>query len=346
MNVMVYNKYKAVLTGLNIEVMKAIEGVYNVDEIIDAFNFYYDKMIIDITAIRDYQNFDNLQKLAMNINMENVIFLLEDTPEMNNKEYLSKLVSLGIYNFTKDAAGINYLLVHPHGYREAININNLNDVIPAVAPQMSQPQMQPMNNYQMNNTVDYGMGNTVNENQNVVQEENRGKVNNLKRRIIGFKDVTKHAGASTLIYLLKKAIEGKRSVSAIEINRVDFLYFNDENMISTTAVDVLKEIVKRSSDDIVFIDLNDYEDTDICTEVYYLLEPSTIMLNRLFKRNKGTLEKLRNEKVILNRCTLSNQDIATFEFETKLNIYFALPDVDDRQKNLEPINKLASKMKL
>ena len=68
MNVMIYNKYKDLLMGLNIEVMKSLEGVYNVDEIIDTFsNFYYDKMILDITAIRDYQNVDNLQKLAMNI---------------------------------------------------------------------------------------------------------------------------------------------------------------------------------------------------------------------------------------------------------------------------------------
>ena len=65
MNVMVVNKYKELLMGLNIEVMKSIEGVFNVDEIIDTFtNFYYDKMILDITAIRDYQNTDNLQKLA------------------------------------------------------------------------------------------------------------------------------------------------------------------------------------------------------------------------------------------------------------------------------------------
>ena len=92
MNVMVVNKYKELLMGLNIEVMKSMEGVFNVDEIIDTFtNFYYDKMILDITAIRDYQNTDNLQKLAMNINMENVILLLDDSPETETNSYLSKL---------------------------------------------------------------------------------------------------------------------------------------------------------------------------------------------------------------------------------------------------------------
>ena len=131
MNVMVYNRYKDLLMGLNIEVMKSLEGVYNVDEIIDTFtNFYYDKMILDITAIRDYQNTDNLQKLAMNINMENVILLLDNTPETDSKTYLSKLISLGIYNFTKNAEGINYLLVHPHTYRDVVNIHNLQDLEP------------------------------------------------------------------------------------------------------------------------------------------------------------------------------------------------------------------------
>ena len=129
MNVMVVNKYKELLMGLNIEVMKSMEGVFNVDEIIDTFtNFYYDKMILDITAIRDYQNTDNLQKLAMNINMENVILLLDDSPETETKSYLSKLISLGIYNFTRNAEGINYLLVHPHTYRDVVNIHNLQDI--------------------------------------------------------------------------------------------------------------------------------------------------------------------------------------------------------------------------
>ena len=47
MNVMVYNKYKELLMGLNLDVMKSIEGVFNVDEIIDTFsNYYYDKIYV------------------------------------------------------------------------------------------------------------------------------------------------------------------------------------------------------------------------------------------------------------------------------------------------------------
>ena len=334
MNVMVYNKYKEMLTGLNIEVMKSLEGVYNVDEIIDTFaNFYYDKMILDITAIRDYQNTDNLQKLAMNINMENVILLLDDSPETESKSYLSKLISLGIYNFTKNAEGINYLLVHPHTYRDVVNIHNLQDLepTPEAAPQPQQPQKQ---------TV---VEHFIQEPAPAAAPSNNG---GGKLKIIGFKNVTSHAGSTSLIYMLKKTLSGYKNVSAIEVDKVDFLYFGDEDMVSANANDLLREIMKRNACDIIFVDLNSYEDVDICTEVYYLIEPSTIMINRMMRKNKGILEKLKDKKIVLNKCALNSEDIATFEYETKLNVLFAIPPVDDRQENIEPIRRFASKINL
>ena len=316
MNVMIYNKYKDLLLGLNIEVMKTLEGVYNVDEIIDRFtNFYYDKMILDITAIRDYQNTDNLQKLAMNINMENVILLLDDNPETDTKTYLSKLISLGIYNFTKNAEGINYLLVHPHTYKDVVNIHNLQDLESEAS---ANPQAVPMFT---NNGDDFGGGGM------------------RKLKIVGFKNVTQHAGATTLIYLVKKALQNSRQVCAIEINKVDFLYFNDKELISTTSTDVLKEIMKRQGFDVILLDLNDYEDVEICTDVIYLIEPSIIMINRMLKKSKSILEKLRNQKVVLNKCVLASEDVNTFEYETKLKVLSTIPPVDDRQEVIEAINK-------
>ena len=314
MNVMIYNKYKELLMGLNIEVMKSLEGVYNVDEIIDTFtNFYYDKMILDITAIRDYQNTDNLQKLAMNINMENVILLLDNTPETDTKSYLSKLISLGIYNFTKNADGINYLLVHPHTYRDVVNIHNLSDL------EAMQTPAAPV----------------------VTGASTGGRV-----KVIGIRNLTPHGGATTFIYMMKKMLQDLRNVSALEVNRVDFLYFNDDTMISTTSTDLLKEMMKRQSSDIIFIDLNDYDDDEICTDVYYLLEPSTIMMNKMLRKNRKVLEQMRDKKIILNKCVLNSEDVATFEYETKLKVFASVPPVDDRQSRIEPIIKFISKANL
>ena len=312
MNVMVYNKYKDLLMGLNIEVMKSLEGVYNVDEIIDTFsNFYYDKMILDITAIRDYQNVDNLQKLAMNINMENVILLLDNSPETDTKTYLSKLISIGIYNFTRNVDGINYLLVHPHTYKDVVNIHNLQE-------------LDAQNNNELGlSTVGSG-----------------------RLRVIGFKNVTPHAGATSLIYMLKKNLIEARTVSGIEVNKVDFMYFNDDDLVSSTTNELLKDIMKKQSSDIILIDLNDYEEVDICTEVYYLIEPSTIMINRLLRKNKNILEELKDKKIVLNKCSLNSEDVATFEYETKLRVFSTITPVDDRQATHEPIKKFISKMNL
>ncbi len=330
MNVMIYNKYKDLLLGLNIDVMKSLEGVYNVDEIIDTFtNFYYDKMILDITAIRDYQNTDNLQKLAMNINMENVILLLEDTPETDNKTYLSKLISLGIYNFTKHADGINYLLVHPHTYRDVVNIHNLSE----------------LDGMGMNTEVP-----KANAGATFIQELPMDKVpetkGNNRVKIVGFKNVTQHAGATSLIYMLKKQLGASRRCVAMEVNRVDFLYFNEPDMISTTNADIYKDLMKNQNCDLILLDLNDYTDLDICTEVIYLIEPSTIMINKMMRKNKNILETLKSEKVVLNRCSLNLEDVATFEYETKIRVLFSVPCVDDRQTVISPVKALAEKLNL
>ena len=66
MNVIIANKYKDMLSGLDIEVIKSLEGVYDVDYVINEFsNFYFDRMILDITALRDFENIDVLQKLQI-----------------------------------------------------------------------------------------------------------------------------------------------------------------------------------------------------------------------------------------------------------------------------------------
>ena len=338
MNVMIYNKYKELLLGLNIDVMKSMEGIFNVDEIIDTFsNYYYDKMILDITAIRDYQNIDNLQKLAMNINMDNVVLLLDDSPESSTKEYLSKLISLGIYNFTKNSNGINYLLVHPHSYRDVADLHTIDDF-----------DNKTKENVEKNEVVEVPIDNSSDNNKskddNAVLEKNIEDRSLLSKdlKIIGFKNVTNHAGSTTLIYMVKKYLSEHNVVAGIEVNKVDFLYFNDNDLISTTTVDLPKEIMKRSGCNYILIDLNDYDDESICNEIYYLIEPSTIMINKMLKRNKNILLELKDKKVLLNKCLLNTNDIAEFEYETKLKVIYSIPPCDDRKNHITEIEKFVN----
>lgn len=51
MNVIVSNKYQNMLATLDIDVIKSINGEYEIEELANIFtNFYFNKMIIDITA--------------------------------------------------------------------------------------------------------------------------------------------------------------------------------------------------------------------------------------------------------------------------------------------------------
>ena len=348
MNVMIYNKYKDLLKKLDIDVMKSMEGVYNVDEIIDTFsNFYYDKMILDITSIRDYQNIDNLQKLAMNINMDNVILLLDNNPESETPTYISKLISLGIYNFTRNSNGINYLLVHPHSYKDVASMHDIDEVDKS----MSNSVELKVNEEPKINEEPKVNEEPVHKNMFIPVEEPKieAKENNVTNagiKIIGFKNVTNHAGATTLIYMLKKSLSLRKKVAGIEVNKVDFLFFNDKDLVSTTTVDLPKEIMQRMNYDCLLIDLNDYQDLSICNEVYYLIEPSTIMINKMMKKNKNILEELRDKNIILNKSVLSDNDISTFEYETKLKVLYSVPPCDDRQNRIEEIEKLVNKLHL
>ena len=304
MNVIIANKYKDMLNSLNIEIIKSLDGVYDVDDIISQFsNFYFDRMILDITALKDYNNIDTLQKLSINLDMNKVILLLDDSDESSTSAYLSKLISMGIYKFTRNLEGVRYLLNNPNSYRDVAHIHNVE-----------------------------GSGSYVDENFS----------NNT--RVIGVKNLTDSAGATTLVYMMKKHLESNYSVCAIEVDKRDFLYFEDSNMISTTAVDLPKELMKKRDVNVILIDLNDYTDVDICNDVLYLIEPSILKLNKLMKRDRRVFEKHENDKIMLNISSVQNSDLSVFEYEAKAKIYYNMPFVDDRNNSSRDINGLLSKL--
>ena len=56
MNVIIGNKLQPQLTNLDVDVIKNISGIYEPNEIVEMFkSFFYNKMILDVTAIKDYE---------------------------------------------------------------------------------------------------------------------------------------------------------------------------------------------------------------------------------------------------------------------------------------------------
>ena len=57
MKVFVANERREELENSDIEFVKKMEGINTADEIINTFrNFYYSKMILDVTGVKDYLN--------------------------------------------------------------------------------------------------------------------------------------------------------------------------------------------------------------------------------------------------------------------------------------------------
>ncbi len=317
MNVIIANKNRAILDQLNIDVIKKIEGEFDADSIVENFkNFFYQRMILDITAIKGYKDIRNLQKLSVSLDPDKIILLLDDSVETSDPSYLSKLISIGIYNFTKNLDGIMYLYNTPNTYRDVAYIHQIE---PVVQPQVQQQRNMfvapvPIQTASQSNT---GMG----------------------RRIIGIKNVTKQSGSTTLTYMMYNRLSKFYDTVAVEVGKSDFKFFNNQNLRTIDSNGVSDFIIKNGNKEIILVDTNDDGHAlELCTDVIYLLEPSVIKLNKMMMIHPDMLGKLKNEKVVLNQSLLTHRDVLDFERESGLKIYYNMPPLDERSSNSKDLD--------
>ena len=219
------------------------------------------------------------------------------------------------------------------------------------------------NNQYNNNNVTYeNMNNDNNMSNNIFSETNNDSNSNFvflnmngfdnnsvsnTKRVIGFKNVTLHAGSTSLIYMMMKALLNvlKKDALAIEVNKNEFRLFQNNKMISTNENEV-SNLVSSHSESIILVDLNDCNNFEFCDDVIYLVEPSTIMLNRLMATDQSIFRTLVGEKVILNKSLLRDNDIRTLSSEAGIEFMDNIPPVNDRMNNdiiLNFISKLGIK---
>lgn len=311
MNVIIANKYQSLLANLDIDIIKSINGEFDVEEIISNFtNFFYNKMIVDITAIRNYQDINTIQQLSVGLDMSKIILLLDDSEVVNSPMFLSQLVSMGIYNFTRNIDAVKFLVDNPNTYKDVASYHQLNN-IPVSTPETG---VSPAN------------------------------YNKLGLRVIGIKNVTNHAGSTTLTYLLKKHLEKAYSVVAVEVDSNDFVYFNDKSLKTTSALDLPAFIATNSGNEVILVDLNDKGPISSCTEVIYLIEPGLIKLNKLIRKDHKAFEKLKDKKVVLNRSILNDKDVADFEYESRSKVFYNMPYLDDKLDKSASIDEFLIKL--
>ena len=129
MNVIVSNKYQSLLATLDVDIIKSINGEFEVEDLVNQFtNFYYNKMVLDITALKNYQDISTIQNLSVSMDVSNIIILLDDSEVVNSPKYLSSLISMGIYNFSRNIDAIKFLISNPNTYKDVAQYHQLNSV--------------------------------------------------------------------------------------------------------------------------------------------------------------------------------------------------------------------------
>ena len=240
--------------------------------------------------------------------MSKVILLLT-TQLYNNKGFISKLISFGIYNFARDKDSLMYLYMNPNSYKDVANYQILDD----------------------------------NFSDSIGSSENTSSPNLVTAKVIGFRNVTKSAGATTLIYLLKRELSKKNYCVALEVNKNDFGYFHESDMFSVNQSNLQGALDKFGNADIILVDLNGVS-FDKCDEIIYLIEPSIIKLNKMVSLNSDIFTKLTDCKIVLNKSLLTDEDIKNFEFESNSSVYFNIPPLNDRIDNGEILNGFLNKL--
>ncbi len=313
MNVIVANKYRDALADLDIDVIKSLEGEFSVDEIVDTFkNFFFQRMILDITALKNYKDIKTLQKLSLSLDMDRLILLLDGSPEVTSPEYLSDLISMRIYNFTMNAEGVTYLYNNPNSYRDVAQYHQLDTTHDSSTGPVAPTQVY---------------------------------TESAKATVIGIKNITEEAGATTLRYIMKKQLERNYNVVALELDKRDFMYFGDKNMHSIASQELGNNLSKYSSSDVILVDINNSPSAEgLVKETIYLIEPSKIKLNKLLSRNPKAFEPYRNKRLVLNKSLLSNHDILDFEYETNTKIFYSLPPLYDQENGNSTLDSFLVKL--
>jgi hypothetical protein len=348
MNVIVANEqHSNLMNNLDIDIIKSLNGEYESSEIVDMFkSFFYSRMILDVTALKNNDDLKSYSTLINGLDVNKIIFLLPAGSQLCTPSFLSKLIDIGIYNFTTNIDGVKYLFNKPNTLKDVEHIKD-------IAIQKEQEFAKKIEEAKLaavkasEEAVATNVGEAVEvDNSSSSVEINKKKTN--KSTIIGFRNVTEHAGATTLTYMIKRelaAVLGSNNIVAIEVNAMDFPMFNEKNMFSCHASELESEINKHANASFILVDLNDYSDDKLCDDVLYLIEPSIIMLAKLIKSNTNIFDELKDKKVILNQSLLLNSDITDFEHEAGISIFYNMPALDERKRNGN-INDFLSKLGL
>ena len=340
MNLVIVNKNINVINSLNIDIIKTLHGEFSVDELkSELVNFYFNRVIIDITAIKNFIVSSNLFDVLNYFGKDKVILLLDDNDYCNDNKFISDLINNGFYNFTKNAQGISYLIDRSNTYDDVKKYLKT-DTFTSVLTENSSTTNSI-------NQTDQSIYGAINNNINQTEQQTNSAKSNNKQIIIGVQNLSEGAGATTLMSQMVKQLSLNYNVKGIEINGHDSLYFRNPNIFYYIDYLETKLNIEKKLKDIqaIIIDLNYFEDKDhLCDDIIYLLEPGIIRLSKCINNISFFMEKIEGKKIVLNRSALQDDEINYFERQTGIKVFHNLINFDERKDRLLSVDKLLIKL--
>ena len=314
MNVIVGNLNNSKFLNLDVDIIKTMTGEFSADEIVQTFsNFFFNRMFLDITSIENYNNINNLKKISIGLDVSKIILLLNDDAYVNSESYISNLINMGFYNFAKNESEVKYLYDNPNGYKDVVHLQKIEKT----------EVVEPIINTDI--------------------------IEDLDIRVIGVKNFTSHAGATSLIFMLKKVLFKHYYTVAVEVNKRDFMFYRDNDMVSCDSKHFSECVSKFKDASVILVDLNDLDMTianSICTDIIFLMESSTLMINKLVTLDNECFRKMSNYKVVLNQSMLDAKDVSRLQSEAGLKFFSVIPSLDDRSDNSQALYPLLEKLGL
>ena len=218
------------------------------------------------------------------------------------------------------------------------NTDSINDNLSQ--PVNSQPTINGMNGGQPINMVDNSSINQVstinNGNSFLNNNQTESFINDFsqnKALVVGFRNITEHAGTTTLIYKLKETLENRdcKHVALVEVGTNDLSFFRLAETVFVQENELDNCLNNYSTRyDYVFVDLNQTGNDSSCNLVLYLVEPTKIKINKLIVQNRNIFNELKNKYVVLNKSMLSDNEIGIFSQEANMPFYATVGPFNDR----------------
>lgn len=332
MNIAIKNENSSVFANLKSVIIKSFTGTFSIEELnVPLTGLFYNKAIIDITAIKDYKNEESLFNFLNNFEPNSVVLVLSNDDYCNSYNFLKSLIDKGYYNFAKNSIEADNLVVKSNSYEDVKDYVEI-ETLPEVPMPIIDNNIPNVPTQELEKFDDF---------------KNSTPVQDFKQTIIGIRNVTPHAGATTLMYEMVKILSQKANTMGIEMLNDDSKYFQSSNIISLKSLDELKlKINELKNYQYIIIDLNGINALDICDDIIYLIEPGMIRLNKLLKSSFNLTSLSASGKIVLNRSTVKDSELNNFEYETKIKVFANIPDYDDKQESLPVINELLNKLDL